>query len=130
MIRKLLLIAAAVAMPVGIITATASTASAKSVEDMTGAPATASCNLSGGSLTFKTPLGIVTSGGYTAPVKNKGNKITVAGVTLSCTSSAVPQGTFTGTLSGKIKTANPGDTPAQEYNCTSLVECLQAPEGA
>jgi len=119
MIRKLLLIAAAVAMPVGIIAASAGTASAKGVTtDAVGAPATASCTTSGGTLTFKTPLGLA-GGSYVFPTKNKGNQITVAGVTFSCTSSAV-SGTFSGTLSGKIKTTNPSDTAAQEYSCTAL----------
>jgi hypothetical protein len=99
---------------------TAGTASAKTVTDETGAPATASCTSSGGSLTFKTAIGIVTAGGYTAPTKNKGNQITVAGVTLTCTSSAVPQGSFTGTVSGKIKTTNPTETATQFYSCTAL----------
>src|ERR1700693_4949617 len=114
MIRKMLLIAAAVAMPVGVIAATAGTASAAKVVDQTGPPATASCTSSGGTLTFKYPIGLA-GGSYVFPVKNKGNQIKVAGVTLSCTSSAVSQGSFTGVLSGKIKTANPGETPAQEY---------------
>jgi hypothetical protein len=118
MIRKLLLIAVAVAMPVSVIAASAGTASAKPIKDTTGAPSTASCTTSGGTLTFKTPLGL-SGGTYVFPTKNKGNQITVAGVTFSCTSSAV-SGAFTGTLSGKIKTTNPGDTPAQEYSCTSL----------
>ena len=129
MIRKILLIAAAVAMPVGVIAATAGTASASKVTDSTDAPATASCTSSGGSLTFKTPIGIVTPGGYQAPLKNKGNQIKVAGVVLTCTSSAVSQGTFTGTLSGKLKTGNPADTPTQEYSCTSLVGVSPAPGG-
>jgi hypothetical protein len=129
MLRKLLLIAAAVAMPVGVIAATAGTASAAKVTDTTGPPATASCTTSGGTLTFKVPIGIVTTGGYQAPVKNKGNQIKVAGVNLNCTSSAVSQGAFTGVLSGKIKTSNPGDTPAQEYSCTGLVGVSPAPGG-
>ena len=129
MIRKMLLIAAAVAMPLGVIAATAGTASAAAVIDSNGAPATASCTTNGGTLTFKTPIGIVTSGGYQAPAKNKGQQIKVAGVVLTCTSSAVSQGSFTGVLSGKIKTANPGDTPAQEYSCTGLVGVSPAPGG-
>ena len=129
MVRKLLMIAAAVAMPIGVVAATAGPASAKTVTDPTGAPATASCTTSGGSLTFKTAIGIVTTGGYQAPTKNRGNQITVAGVSVSCTSSAVPQGSFTGVLSGKIKTADPSDTPAQEYSCTSLVGVSPGPGG-
>jgi hypothetical protein len=129
MLRKMLLIAAAVAMPVGVIAATAGTAAAMKVTDQTGAPATASCTTSGGTLTFKVPIGIVTTGGYQAPTKNKGNQIKVAGVTMTCTSSAVSQGTFTGTLSGKLKTGNPGDTPTQEYSCTALVGVSPAPGG-
>jgi hypothetical protein len=129
MLRKMLLIAAAVAMPVGVVAATAGTASAGGVIDTNGAPATASCTTSGGSLSFKTPIGIVTTNGYQAPVKNKGNQITVAGVTLTCTSSAVSQGSFTGTLSGKIKTTNRADTPAQEYSCTALTGVSPAPGG-
>ena len=127
MLRKMLLIAAAVAMPVGVIAATAGTASAAKVTDTTDAPATASCTSSGGTLTFKTPIGLVTPGGYVAPVKNKGNQIKVAGVNLTCTSSAVPQGSFTGVLSGKIKTANPADTPAAEYSCVGLTGVSPAP---
>jgi hypothetical protein len=125
----MLLIAAAVAMPVGVIAATAGTASAAKVTDTTGPPATASCTTSGGSLTFKIPIGIVTTGGYQAPVKNKGQQIKVAGVNLNCTSSAVSQGAFTGVLSGKIKSGNPSDTPAMEYSCTGLVGVSPAPGG-
>jgi hypothetical protein len=120
MIRKLLLIAAAVAMPVGFIAATAGTASAGKVIDPTLAPATASCTSSGGSLTFKVPIGIVTPGGYVAPAKNKGNQIKVAGVTLTCTSSVVA-GSFTGTASGKIKTTHVGQDPATFYSCVGLL---------
>jgi hypothetical protein len=120
MIRKLLLIAAAVAMPVGFIAATAGTASAGKVIDPTLAPATASCTSSGGSLTFKVPIGIVTPGGYVAPAKNKGNQIKIAGVTLTCTSSAVA-GSFTGTASGKIKTTHVGQDPATFYSCVGLI---------
>ena len=129
MLRKMLMIAAAVAMPVGVIAATAGTASAGKVTDSNGAPATASCTTSGGTISFKVPIGIVTAGGYQAPAKNKGQQIKVAGVNLSCTSSAVSQGAFTGVLSGKIKSGNPGDTPAQEYSCTGLVGVSPAPGG-
>jgi hypothetical protein len=120
MLRKLLLIAAAVAMPLGFIAATAGTASAGKTIDPTLAPATANCTTSGGSLTFKVPIGIVTAGGYQAPAKNKGNQIKVSGVTLTCTSSVVA-GTFTGTASGKIKTTHPGQDPATFYSCVALV---------
>jgi len=120
MIRKLLLIASAVAMPVGLIAATAGTASAAKVIDPTLAPATASCTSSGGTLTFKVPIGIVTPGGYVAPAKNKGNQIKIAGVTLTCTSPAVV-GSFTGTASGKIKTTHVGEDPATFYSCIALV---------
>jgi hypothetical protein len=126
MIRKLLLIATAVAMPVGFIAATAGTASAGKVVDATLAPATASCTSSGGTLTFKVPIGIVTPGGYVAPAKNKGNQIKIAGVTLTCTSSAVA-GTFTGTASGKIKTTHVGEDPATFYSCIALVGVDPAP---
>lgn len=119
MLRRVLLIAAAVAMPVGIVAATAGPAAAAKTIDNTGAPATASCTSSGGSLSFKVPIGIVTAGGYQAPTKNKGNQIKVTGVTLTCTSSAV-SGSFTGSVSGKIKTANPSETPAQFYSCVAL----------
>ena len=118
--RKLLLIASAVAMPIGFIAATAGTASAGKIVDNTLAPATASCTLSGGTLTFKTPIGIVSPGGYVAPTKNKGNQIKIAGIGLTCTSSAVA-GTFTGTASGKIKTANTTQDPTTFYSCTNLV---------
>jgi hypothetical protein len=126
-IRKLVLTALAVAMPVGFVAATAGTAGAAKVIDNTG-PASASCTSSGGTITFKTPIGIVTPGGYVAPTKNKGQQIKVAGVVLTCTSSAV-SGSFTGTISGKIKTTNPTDTPTQEYSCTGLVGVSPAPGG-
>jgi hypothetical protein len=128
MIRKLLVVAAAIAMPVSVIAVTGATAGAAKIIDATGAPASASCTTSGGTLAFKVPIGIVTAGGYTAPTKNKGQQIKVAGVVLTCTSSAVG-GSFTGTISGKIKTTNPGDTPAQEYSCTGLVGVSPAPGG-
>jgi hypothetical protein len=127
MIRKLLLIAAAVAMPVGIIAASAGTASAKGVTDAVGAPATASCTTSGGTLTFKTALGL-SGGTYVFPTKNKGNQITVSGVNFSCTSSAV-SGAFTGTLAGKIKTTDPSNSATTEYSCTSLSGVSPAPGG-
>ncbi len=121
MTRKMLLIALAVTMPVGIIASTAGTAWAGKITDATGAPATASCTLSGGSLTFKYGIGL-SGGSYVYPTKNKGNQIAVAGVTLTCTSSAVGGGstTFTGVASGKIKTADPTETPSTFYSCTSL----------
>lgn len=128
MIRKILLAAAAVAMPIGVVAATAGPAAAGKVIDPTGAPATASCTTSGGTISFKVPIGIVTPGGYQAPTKNKGQQIKVAGVVLTCSSSVVT-GSFTGTLSGKIKTTNPSDTPAQEYSCTGLVGVSPAPGG-
>ncbi|HEV3282512.1 MAG TPA: hypothetical protein VG032_12995 [Acidimicrobiales bacterium] len=127
MLRKMLLIAAAVAMPLGFIAATAGTASAKSVIDTTDG-ATASCTSSGGTITFKVGIGLA-GGSYVFPTKNKGNQIKVAGVVLTCTSSAVPQGSFTGVASGKIKTANPGETPQQFYGCTSLVGVSPGPGG-
>jgi len=120
LIRKMLLIAAAVAMPVGLVAATAGTASAGKIVDPTLAPATANCTVSGGTLTFKVPIGIVTAGGYQAPAKNKGNQIKISGVTLTCTSSVVA-GSFTGTASGKIKTTHPGQDPATFYSCTGLL---------
>ncbi|MBF6555268.1 MAG: hypothetical protein IVW52_03740 [Acidimicrobiales bacterium] len=128
LIRKMLLIAAAVAMPVGLIAATAGTAGAAKVLDPTAAPSTANCTLSGGTITFKTPIGIVTAGGYQAPLKNKGQKIKIAGVNLSCTSSDVT-GPFTGVASGKITSTNPGNTPEQEYSCTGLLGVQPGPGG-
>ncbi len=119
MIRKLLLVAAAVAMPLWFIVASSGTASAKTVTDETGAPATATCSVSGGTLAFKYAIGI-SGAGYVPPTKNKGNQITISGITLNCTSSAVSQGSFTGVASGKIKTANTTETAAQFYSCTSL----------
>ena len=72
MIRKMLLVAAAVAMPVGVIAVTAGPAAAlPPTIDQTGPPATASCTLSGGTLTFKVPIGIVTAGGYQAPPRTR-----------------------------------------------------------
>ncbi len=127
MLRKMLLIAAAVAMPVGVVAATAGTAAASTI-DNTGAPATAHCTSSGGTLTFKVPIGIATPGGYVVPAKNKGNQIKIAGVVLTCTSLAV-SGTFTGTVSGKIKTANPGESAATFYGCTTLLGVTPGPGG-
>ena len=77
MLRKMLLIAAAVAMPVGIVTATAGTAGAAKTPDATGAPATASCSLSGGTISFKVPIGIVTPGGQ---VQNAGTSARVEAI--------------------------------------------------
>lgn len=128
MIRKLLLIGAAVAIPVGAIAATAGTAVAGKIIDNTGAPATASCTTSGGTLAFKVGIGIASPGGYTAPTKNKGNQIAVSGVNLTCTSSAVT-GTFTGVASGKIKTSNPTETPAAFYSCLNLSGNNPSPGG-
>jgi hypothetical protein len=129
MVRRILLLAVAGTMSLGFIVASAGSASAKGVVDWNFAPATASCTLSGGALIFKTPIGIVTPGGYAAPVRNKGNTITVAGVTLNCTSSLVPQGSFSGVLSGKIKTISVTDTPAQQYSCTDLTGVSPGPGG-
>ena len=47
---------------------------------------------------------------------------------LTCTSSAV-SGTFTGTVSGKIKTANPGESAATFYGCTTLLGVTPGPGG-
>jgi len=128
MIRKLLLIASAVAMPVGFIAATAGTASAGKIVDATLAPATASCTSNGGTLTLKTPIGIATPGGFVAPTKNKGNQFKLAGIALTCTSSAVA-GSFTGTVSGKIKTTNPTESASTFYSCTGLVGVSPMPGG-
>jgi hypothetical protein len=130
MIRKVLLVAAAVAMPVGIIAAsgTAGAGGPKPVTDVVTAPATASCTVSGGTLTFAHPIGIAVPGGYVPPAKNKGNKIAVAGVNLSCTSSAV-SGTFTGVASGKVTTTNPTETAATFYSCTNLTGISPQPGG-
>ncbi len=116
--RKMLLVAAAIAMPMVFITASAGTASAGKVVDVTGAPATANCSPSGGTMTFKHGIGL-SGGSYVFPTKNKGNQIKVAGVNLlDCTSSAVT-GTFTGILSGNIKLSNPSASPATFYACPS-----------
>ena len=120
MIRKLLVIAAAVAMPVSVVAVTSGVAGAKvkpTVDTTDGA--TATCTLSGGSIAFKTPIGIANPGGYVAPVKNKGQKITITGVAVSCTSSAV-SGVFTGKASGKLTSTNPTETPAVFYSATSI----------
>ncbi len=50
------------------------------MSDNTGPPTTASCITSGGTITFKTAIGIFNPGGYVAPTKNKGQKIAIDGV--------------------------------------------------
>ena len=52
----------------------------------------------------------------------------MAGVTLTCTSSAVT-GSFTGVAKGKIKTTDPSETPAQFYSCTGLLGVSPQPGG-
>lgn len=118
MIRKMLMVAAAVAMPVGVIAATAGTASAKPVTDSV-AGATATCTTSGGTIGFHYAIGVAVPGGYVPPAKNKGQKITISGVDLSCTSSAVA-GTFTGVASGKLASTNPGESAADFYSAASI----------
>jgi hypothetical protein len=121
------MVIAALAISSGTIAATATVAAAKVTKDSVGAPATASCTSSGGTLTFKYPIGLGSA--YTPPAKNKGNQITVSGITETCTSSAV-SGTFTGTVSGKIKTANKSESPATFYSCTSLEGVSPGPGGS
>jgi hypothetical protein len=125
--RKASMVIAALAISSGMIAATATVAAAKVTKDAVGAPATASCTSSGGTLSFKYPVGISGSG-YTPPAKNKGNQITVSGVTETCTSSAV-SGSFTGTVSGKIKTADKSETPATFYSCAGLTGVSPSPGG-
>ncbi len=126
--RKVLMVAVAAIVPIGAVAATAVTAAAGGVTDPTGAPATASCTSSGGTISFKTPLGIQTAGGYQPPTKNKGEKIKVTGINLTCTSSVV-SGSFTGVASGKITSTNPTQTPAQFYSCTNLTGTSPQPGG-
>jgi hypothetical protein len=116
-IRRMLLIGAAVAMPLGFIAATAGTAGAAKVIDNTGT-ATANCTTNGGTLTLKVGIGL-TGGSYVFPTKNKGNQFKIAGIGLTCTSSAV-SGSFTGTASGKIKTTSTAPI-SSFYSCTGLV---------
>ncbi len=127
MLRKLLLVAGAAALPLGILAATAGTASAGGVTDTTDG-VNASCTTSGGTITFKTPIGVATPGGYVAPTKNKGQKIAISGVNLSCTSSAV-SGTFTGVASGKLVSTNATESPATFYSAASILGNDPSPGG-
>jgi len=115
----MLLVAGAAALPLGILAATAVPASAGGTIDTTDG-ATATCTSSGGTITFKTPIGIATAGGYVSPTKNKGQKIAIAGVNLSCTSSAV-SGTFTGVASGKLVSTNPTESAAVFYSAATIL---------
>ncbi len=119
MIRKMLLVAAAVAMPVGVIAVTAGTASAKTVTvTVTGTDAT--CTTSGGTIAFQFGIGVAGVGAYVPPTKNKGQKIKITGVNLSCTSPAVT-GTFTGVASGKLDSTNTTESASTFYSATSIL---------
>ena len=122
--------AVAALLPVGVVVASSGVASAGGVIVNNGAPATVTCFADGGTLTLKTPIGLVTPGGYQAPIKNKGQKITVSGVSLTnCTSSVFPAAGFTGTMSGKIAITNPSQTPAQLYSCANLTSPIPGAGG-
>jgi hypothetical protein len=128
--RSLMIAVAAVLIPVAGIIASSGAASAAGTLVDNGAPHTIGCNTTGGTLTFKTPIGIVTPGGYQAPTKNKGNQITLSGISLSaCTGDLHALPLFSGTFSAKIKISNPSQTPAQFYSCANLNGKLPAAGG-
>ena len=127
MMKKMLLLAAAVAMPVGVVAATAGTASAKTTTlTVTGVDAT--CTTTGGTIGFHYGIGVAGVGTYTYPTKNKGQKIAITGVDLSCTSPAVP-GTFTGVGAGKLVSTNPSESPSTFYSAASILGNDPSPGG-
>lgn len=119
MIRKMLLVAAAAAMPMGFVAATAGTASAKAIT-LTTTGVDATCTLSGGTIAFHYGIGVAGVGTYVPPTKNKGQKIAISGVNLTCTSPAVPL-PFTGTAKGKLKSTNPTESASTFYSATSIL---------
>jgi hypothetical protein len=120
MIRKMLLVAAAVAMPIGIIAGTAGVASAHGSVTDTTTGVDATCTSTGGTISFKTAIGVANGSGYVYPTKNKGQKIKITGVNLTCTSPAV-SGTFTGVASGKLLSLNPTELPAVFYSAATIL---------
>ena len=106
MIRKILMVGAAAAMPVGALAMGAGIAGASTTYSV--GTATASCTTSGGKVAFKVPLGVPTSSIPTSqwvqpPAGPQTTK--VSKITLTCTSSAVT-GTFTGSAAGVITSAS------------------------
>lgn len=106
MIRRLILIGAAVAMPIGLIAGTSGDAGAKTVTVPVGS-ATATCTGLSGTVKFKPSL---TLAGGTASAQSSSIKSSLSG----CTSSAVT-GTFTGTVSGTLTNSS------STHSCTGLL---------
>jgi hypothetical protein len=117
MIRKLLLVAAAVAMPVGMIAGTADVAGATVIVVTTN---TASCNAIAGTLTFSHPLS--TAGVSLAPGGTYTLKTKVVATLTKCTTNkaamVITKGSVTGTISQT--THNTGTTPIKVATCTGL----------
>ena len=117
--RRLFMLATVVVLSAGFIVASSGIASAAKVIDNVGAPDGVSCAPVGGSLNFKVPIG--NGGSYVVPTKNKGNKITISGVSVhNCVDYGQVSGTFSGTISGKITITNPSQNPAAFYSCANL----------
>ena len=118
MIRKMLMVAAAVAMPVGVIAATAGTASAKPVTD-TVAGATATCTTSGGTIGFHYAIGVARPGRVRSPGQEQGaeDHDQRSGPVLHLVGG---RGTFTGVASGKLASTNPGESAADFYSAASI----------
>jgi hypothetical protein len=117
MIRKLLLVAAAVAMPVGMIAATADVAGATVIVVKTN---TASCNAVAGTLTFS--HFISTKGVSVAPGGSYTLKTKVVATLTKCTTNkaamVITKGSVTGTISQT--THNTGTTTIKVATCTGL----------
>jgi hypothetical protein len=118
MIRKILLVAAAIAMPVGMVAATGSTAFAGSKPPPDPA---ITCSMHGGSISFASP-GLTTGGTLTA---SKSESTTTTGITLE-TSGTDPA--CSGSVAGQTITSKTGSckSMAAEYPvCSGATKTLK-----
>lgn len=127
MIRKMLLAAVSVALPMGFVVATAGVASAVTVDPTgpvsDGGPAAVGCSASGGTMTLKYAVGY--GGPFVPPRVNKGNQATISGIDLSCSPVYSSWDTsFTGVASGKITITDPSESPAAFYTCALFDEAV------
>lgn len=112
MLRKLLVVAAAVAMPVSVVAVTGGVAGAKGPSAKTD---TLVCNSISGSVTFSIPL--TNAGNTTGGIETSTVNATVSGCTASGTFPVtVTSGTITGTFSSK-----PGSAKKPSAQCGALL---------
>ena len=112
MLRKLFVVAAAIAMPVSVVAVTAGTAAAK--KGPSPATDTATCHSLSGTVNFSPPL---TNAGYTSGTETSTLSGTLTGCAAAGTSPvSLTSGSLTGTFSAK-----PGSAKHPSGTCTGLL---------